>query len=118
MSSELSSNLSGLFAIARECAHTMRDPADLLSLAKSVLAISGASLVAEFDHTFVPHGLTIVLVAAESHLVLSTWPEFRTATLDMALCGTDVDPMKGWSHLVAQLQPTSTDVATRSWTLD
>ncbi len=112
MSIELGRDIVGLFAIARDCAYDLGDPADLLSLAKSTLARSGASLVAEFDHVFVPHGVTITLVAAESHLVLSTWPEFRSLTLDVALCGQQVDPLSGWLHLVGRIQPTSTELLT------
>jgi S-adenosylmethionine decarboxylase len=114
LSYESSREVVGLFAIGRDCAHDLHDPADLRLLAKATLAFSGAALVAEFEHVFVPHGLTIVLVAAESHLVLSTWPEFRTATLDMALCGRDIDPLRGWLHLAGRLQPASSEISTHS----
>jgi len=35
---------------------------------------------------FQPHGATAVFVLAESHAVISTWPEVLFASLDLALC--------------------------------
>lgn len=65
----------------------LSDHRALRSLAVAALDAAGGSLVSEVVHEFIPHGLTVVLIAAESHLVLSTWPEFQTVTLDLALCG-------------------------------
>jgi S-adenosylmethionine/arginine decarboxylase-like enzyme len=39
-----------------------------------------------------PHGITCVLVLAESHLVVSTWPEHQFAHIDLFTCRADTDP--------------------------
>jgi S-adenosylmethionine decarboxylase len=42
----------------------------------------------QFPH----HGITCALILAESHLVLSTWPERRLAHLDLSTCRADSTP--------------------------
>ena len=37
----------------------------------------GATVVGESTVRYVPHGLTIAVFLAESHIVLTTWPEHR-----------------------------------------
>ena len=48
---------------------------------------SGATVLAERFHQFEPHGITGVLLLAESHLSVHTWPEENLATLDVFTCG-------------------------------
>jgi S-adenosylmethionine decarboxylase len=54
---------------------------------------------------FVPHGVTATLVLAESHVVVSTWPEHGTALIDVLLCTVDADPEAVWGAIAAVLAP-------------
>lgn len=47
----------------------------------------GASVVNECLHRFSPQGLSGVIVLAESHLAIHTWPEHGTAAVDVFTCG-------------------------------
>lgn len=38
-------------------------------------------------HQFTPHGLTGIILLAESHISIHTWPELGEATLDVFTCG-------------------------------
>lgn len=38
-------------------------------------------------HQFEPHGLTGIVLLAESHISIHTWPELGEATLDVFTCG-------------------------------
>lgn len=38
-------------------------------------------------HTFNPQGVSGVVVIAESHLTIHTWPEFHFASVDIYTCG-------------------------------
>ncbi|WP_067225813.1 S-adenosylmethionine decarboxylase family protein [Streptomyces sp. NBRC 109706] len=49
----------------------------------------GATVLDALAVPFQPHGLTCVLVLAESHLVVSTWPEHRLAHVDLFTCRAD-----------------------------
>ncbi|MBI4423235.1 MAG: adenosylmethionine decarboxylase [Elusimicrobia bacterium] len=55
---------------------------------------TGARVVDVVFHAFSPHGVSGVVVIAESHLSIHTWPEFRFASVDIFTCGTTVDPWK------------------------
>lgn len=48
---------------------------------------SGATIVSHSFHRFSPHGVSGVVVIAESHLAIHTWPEHGIAALDLFTCG-------------------------------
>ena len=48
---------------------------------------SGATVLANRFHQFEPHGVTGMLLLAESHLSVHTWPEERLVTVDIFTCG-------------------------------
>jgi len=50
-----------------------------------------ATLVAESFHQFEPEGVSGVLLIAESHLSVHTWPEDRFAAVDIFTCGEEMD---------------------------
>lgn len=52
-----------------------------------------------FFHTFNPHGVSGVVVIAESHLTIHTWPEYGYAAIDVFTCGDDVDPYASYQYL-------------------
>lgn len=54
---------------------------------------------------FVPHGLTLVLVLAESHIVMSTWPEFDLLLIDILFCGQECEPEAAWLAMSELLRP-------------
>jgi S-adenosylmethionine decarboxylase len=64
----------------------------------------GATVVGSIFHHFSPQGVTGVVVIAESHLAIHTWPEFSYASVDLFTCGTRVDPWAAFEYLKARLQ--------------
>jgi len=52
---------------------------------------SGATVRQVCEERFLPHGLTIVLILAESHFVVSTWPEHASCTVDVSVCAAEMD---------------------------
>lgn len=52
------------------------------------LAGAGATIVQELAHAFPQAGQTCVLILAESHAVLHTWPETGTVNLDIFSCSS------------------------------
>jgi S-adenosylmethionine decarboxylase len=49
--------------------------------------VSGATIVQSVFHMFSPHGVSGVVVVAESHLAVHTWPEYGYAAVDYFSCG-------------------------------
>lgn len=54
----------------------------------SALTHAGATVVETKSHHFPGKGLTCVLILAESHAVLHTWPETGTVNLDIFSCSS------------------------------
>ena len=49
---------------------------------------SGATVLGARFHQFAPEGVTGIVLLAESHASVHTWPEAGLATLDVFTCGT------------------------------
>ena len=54
---------------------------------KGAAEVSGATIVQSVFHMFSPHGVSGVVVVAESHLAVHTWPEYGFAAVDYFTCG-------------------------------
>ncbi|MFN4245564.1 MAG: adenosylmethionine decarboxylase [Brevinematia bacterium] len=66
--------------------------------------LSGATIINDTFHHFSPFGVSGVVVIAESHLAIHTWPEHRFAAVDLFTCGDDVDPWIGFNYLKGVLK--------------
>lgn len=53
---------------------------------------SGATIISHNIHEFSPHGVSGVVVIAESHVAIHTWPEYKYAAVDIFTCGETIDP--------------------------
>lgn len=60
---------------------------------------AGATPIHDFVHSFTPHGVTGIVVIAESHFAIHTWPEYGFAAVDLFTCGDTVDPYRAFEHL-------------------
>jgi S-adenosylmethionine decarboxylase proenzyme len=88
-----------------ECKCTFLDSEpDIRSLMLEAATRSGATVVGDIFHHFSPQGVTGVVVVAESHLAIHTWPEFGYASVDIFTCGTRVDPWIGFEYIKERLQ--------------
>jgi S-adenosylmethionine decarboxylase proenzyme len=65
---------------------------------------AGATIVQKVFHLFNPHGISGVVVIAESHLAIHTWPEYGYAAVDVFTCGSKVDPWKAYEHIKKELE--------------
>ena len=52
---------------------------------------AGGTIVTDTFHTFSPHGVSGVIVIAESHVTIHTWPEHGYAAVDVFSCGVSLD---------------------------
>ncbi|HEU5294646.1 MAG TPA: adenosylmethionine decarboxylase [Burkholderiaceae bacterium] len=80
----------------RDTDNLMRDGASLAALCEQLASDTGLSVVARQFHAFAPTaegdgGHTGVLLLAESHLAVHTWPELRAVTLDVFVCNVTSD---------------------------
>jgi len=76
-----------------ECDPEILNDRDRIEMYMKRAAIEcGATIVTSTFHTFNPHGVSGVVVIAESHLAIHTWPEYGYAAVDVFTCGDTVDP--------------------------
>ncbi len=71
---------------------------------------AGATVVTDCFHRFEPHGVSGVVVIAESHLAIHTWPEHGYAAIDLFTCGAHVRPERCFEYLVEALKAQSHEV--------
>lgn len=60
---------------------------------------AGATVVGSNFHQFNPYGVSGVVIIAESHLTIHTWPEYGYAAVDLFTCGDTVDNWKAFDYL-------------------
>jgi S-adenosylmethionine decarboxylase len=60
----------------------------------------GATIVNIAFHEFNPFGVSGVVVIAESHLSIHTWPEYRYAAVDIFTCGDVIQPERAADYIV------------------
>ena len=78
-----------LLAELHGCDRELLDDAPrLLRLMRAAAERARATVVGEVCHRYAPHGVTCVLVLAESHFSLHTWPEAGYAAADFYTCGS------------------------------
>ncbi len=64
------------------------EPAFLETVLRQSAEAAGATILQAHFHHFGPQmGVTGVLMLAESHISIHTWPETRFAALDIFMCG-------------------------------
>ena len=63
-----------------------------------------ATIVDDKFHHFSPFGVSGVVVIAESHLAIHTWPEYRYAAVDVFTCGDTLKPEVAAIHLAQVFQ--------------
>lgn len=96
----LTADLSGCPATAP----AMTDPQALRRLCIEAVRAVGLTPVGELFHLFPPPGgVTGVVLLAESHLAVHTWPERSAVTLDAYVCNISADNSAAAQRLVEQL---------------
>ena len=86
------------------CDRRVLDNVEMIDLYMNQAALaSGATIVQSNFHRFEPWGVSGVVVIAESHLAIHTWPEYGYASVDLYTCGDSVDPMVAYEDLKIKL---------------
>ena len=74
------------------------------------LTRAGATVVEAVSHHFPGTGLTSVLILAESHAVLHTWPETGMVNIDIFSCSPRLQSLAAIRSLGATLGAASTSI--------
>ncbi len=83
-----------------EDAQVLNDPEKLVTYMQHTIEVAGLDIVGEpLIHRFEPHGITYLVLLAQSHLAVHTWPEHRYMAVDFFTCGDPVEGQKAYEGL-------------------
>ena len=87
------------------------DPDHIDRALREAAEAAGATILHSHFHHFSPNGgVSGVLVLAESHISIHTWPERDFASIDIFMCGA-CNPYNGLPALKTAFQPTSVNLS-------
>jgi S-adenosylmethionine decarboxylase len=81
------------------------DPDFLRPIIEEAVRAAGAEVIKTSLHQFKPQGVSGVVILAESHLAVHTWPEHGFAAVEIFTCGEEPEPEAGHRYLLEQLKP-------------
>lgn len=84
-------------------AATLDDVDRITALMLGAAEVARATIVDSRFHRFAPHGVSGVVVIAESHLAIHTWPEHGYAALDVFSCGATLLADAAFRYLADRL---------------
>lgn len=90
---------------AYNCNSNLNDGTSLLKVVVQAANKVGATIAEEVIHRFKPYGLSVCLILKESHIIISTWPEYSFAVINIFLCNDTMDPQQSWKVIEKYLKP-------------
>ena len=89
----------------RECNEELLDDVKKVKeMMVSAAKEAKATVIGAHFHRFSPHGVSGVVVIAESHLSIHTWPEYGYAAVDVFTCGDVLQPSVAAAFLIKKFQ--------------
>jgi S-adenosylmethionine decarboxylase len=87
----------------------LNDPKRLEEFMQEAATKANATVISSSFRTFEPFGVSGVIIVAESHLAIHTWPEYGFAAVDFFTCGDTSNPWKAHEFLKTVLKPSHTE---------
>jgi S-adenosylmethionine decarboxylase len=78
---------------------------ELKVLLEKTVKAANANSLKSIVYKFNPQGITGVVLLAESHISIHTWPELNYAAIDIFTCGDKTHPDKALEFLKSELKP-------------
>ena len=92
------------------CDHAMLDDVEgIRELMLAAATVANATIVGSQFHRFSPYGVSGVVVIAESHIAIHTWPEHGYAALDVFSCGLTLHTDAAFRFLADKLGASHVD---------
>lgn len=84
----------------------LNDQQFIVSMLTKSAELCRATILNTACHKFEPYGVTCILMLAESHLSIHSWPEEGKAAVDVYTC-SNVDPIVGCKYIIEKIGATS-----------
>ena len=82
---------------------------DIRALLEGAVKHAKLTKISSHYYQFRPHGATGVVLIAESHISIHTWPELGIATVDVYTCGDPNQCVEAMNYIIEKLKPTRVD---------
>ncbi len=82
---------------------------DIREVLEGAVKYADLTKISSHYYQFQPHGATGVILLAESHISIHTWPEHGIATVDVYTCGDPSKAYKAMDYIISRLQPSRID---------
>jgi len=82
---------------------------DIRALLEGAVKHAKLTKISSHYYQFKPHGATGVVLIAESHISIHTWPELGIATVDVYTCGEPEQCVEAMNYIIDQLKPSRVD---------
>ena len=92
-----------------DCNHDLLNDIEYLRKVLSDTAVQiGATVLNDSFYQFTPQGVSGVVLIAESHISIHTWPEYNYAAVDVFTCGDVIQPKDAVKPLAEKLKAKTT----------
>jgi S-adenosylmethionine decarboxylase proenzyme len=92
----------------KDCdAELLNDVEYLRTLLTDVARSIGATVIKDSFYQFTPQGISGVVIIAESHISIHTWPEYSFAAIDVFTCGDVIEPKDAVKPMAERLKAKS-----------
>lgn len=82
---------------------------DIRHLLENSVKAGNLTKISSHFYQFNPHGATGIILLAESHISIHTWPEYQSATVDVFTCGDSSKAYRAMDYIINTLQPAHID---------
>lgn len=82
---------------------------DIRALLEGAVKHAKLTKISSHYYQFKPHGATGVVLIAESHISIHTWPELGVATVDVYTCGDPQQCVVAMDYIIEKLKPKRVD---------
>lgn len=94
-----------LLAELKDCNPAILKSLDEVRDALVSAAIEAKATIVDISfHEFNPFGISGMVVIAESHLSIHTWPEYGYAAVDIFTCGDLINPQVAAAYLIKRFE--------------
>ncbi len=79
--------------------HIIDDPKQIKKILFTAARKANNTPLKASVHKFAPHGITGVVLLAESHIAIHSWPEYNYVAVDIFTCGRKTRPHRAIEYL-------------------
>lgn len=90
------------------CEGNLNDKDGILDIMQKAAIETGAKVIGQNAISYPVHGITAVVFLAESHILVSTYPEIKYSVLEVFMCNEKVSPDNCAEIILKFLKPQKT----------